>query len=472
MPDDVPGFELTVHQNEWLPVGSREVHAILDVRTTQAGGPNGQAPADRRPASAEVIVIDQSGSMTGRKIKHAAQAAIAAVEVLPDGTQFAVVAGESVAHMVYPQRERLVRADQASRAEARAALEALGVRGGTSMSTWLHLTNQLLTARSVPRLRHALLLTDGLNTEGSAALDKALKHCRGHFVCDCRGVGDDWNIYQVKQIAVTLLGTWKPIAEPEQLAVDFRSVMTGSVRKRVPDVVLRVRKPPVAELVLLSQVQPSIEDLTPSGTAAGGATVFALGSWGDDEQRSYHLQIDIGQKDLGLELEGGGKAAGVEILVPGQDAGPAASGTVQVRWTADPGKFNVIDERVALFAGQEDLARLVNAAVRAWNKRQDDVAALIGQAVALAYRIGRTDVLEKLSLIARIDDPERGIIEPRPRDQVRPSTTFQLAWETEQTQTFGLGDDADDDAEDDEDEDGAGDDGTDDDGPAARDRNR
>lgn len=449
MPDDVPGFTLTVHQNEWLPVGSREVHAILDVRTAEAAGPDRRGVADRPPASAEVIVIDQSGSMTGLKIQHAAQAAIAAVEVLPDGTHFAVVAGESTAHMVYPHREKLVRADPGSRADARKALEKLSVLGGTHMSTWLHLTDRLLTARSVPPLRHALMLTDGLNTEGESALDKALEACRGHFVCDCRGVGDDWNIDQVKHVAQTLLGTWKPIADPEQLAADFRDVMAASARKRMPDVALRVRKHPVARLVRFAQVQPSIEDLTASGTTAGGATVFALGSWGNGEKRSYHLQIDVEKDDLGLEVEGGGKAAGLDIHVPGQDAAPTASATVRVRWTADPGKYGVINERVAVFAGQEDLARLVNRAVRAWNGQEGDVTALIGQAVALAHRIGRDDVLEKLSQIARIDDPEQGVVRPRPRNQVRPSTTFQLAWETEQTQSYGLDDDAGGDADDD-----------------------
>jgi uncharacterized protein YegL len=426
---DPPTFGLQVDQNPNLAVGAHRVHAILEI-SASAG--------HSAPDAAEVVIIDTSSSMIGEKIEQARLAAAAAVDSLRDGVFFAVVSGASIATVVYPPQAGMVRADPATRAEAKVALAALEARGATAMSTWLRLAHELLGSCPA-ELKHALMLTDGQNVEGTAHLAAALKACAGQFGCDCRGVGEDWSMTQLKQIAGVLLGTWKPIAEPERLSEDFRKVMAASMRKRVAGVVLRVRKPPVARIAYFGRVLPDIEDLSDKGVEREGGRVveFPIGSWGA-EVRAYDLQIVLEQADLRIETGTLGRAAGVEVVLPAPepDAAPlvAARGSVLVTWTRNAVLSSRINERVAGYTGQQELALAVNQAVRAWDAQQEQEAAkLLGHAVALAYRLGREDVLEQLSQLAEIEDPAAGLVRPRPRGQVPRRHIHDSAWLSEQS---------------------------------------
>ena len=76
------------------------------------------------------------------------------------------------------------------------------------MGTWLTLAGRLFD--SVPMLaqKHAILLTDGENhNESPEQLSNAIAGVTGKFQCDCRGVGVDWQVAEVRRIAQALLGT-------------------------------------------------------------------------------------------------------------------------------------------------------------------------------------------------------------------------------------------------------------------------
>ncbi|MGA2829553.1 MAG: hypothetical protein ABSF03_25980, partial [Streptosporangiaceae bacterium] len=87
-----PDFTLETFQNEYLPVGGREVNAILTVTSAVAADPR-TAPAD----AAEIVIIDCSGSMGGSKIVEAKQATAVALDAIRDGVAFAVVEGTGTA---------------------------------------------------------------------------------------------------------------------------------------------------------------------------------------------------------------------------------------------------------------------------------------------------------------------------------------------------------------------------------------
>ena len=94
----LPGFTVDIDQNPYLPVGGRDVSAVVTVTADASGdmpspGPGG--PADASGGSAEIIIVDCSGSMDHpeSEIREARAATAAAVDVLTDGTWFAVVAG-------------------------------------------------------------------------------------------------------------------------------------------------------------------------------------------------------------------------------------------------------------------------------------------------------------------------------------------------------------------------------------------
>ncbi len=78
-------------------------------------------------------------------------------------------------------------------------------------------TSPVTLFASVPEVtqRHAILLTDGENREDAGKLDAAIRRATGVFQCDCRGVGTDWVVEEVRRIAQALLGTVDIIPEPE-----------------------------------------------------------------------------------------------------------------------------------------------------------------------------------------------------------------------------------------------------------------
>jgi hypothetical protein len=379
--------------------------------------------------------------MSGQKVRQAAHAAGAAVDVLRDGVSFAVIAGESSARMVYPEGPEpgLAVASAATRAAAKRALAGVRASGGTNMSTWLGLADRLFAASDV-RLKHALMLTDGQNMEGATALSRALQACAGHFVCDCRGVGEDWELDQLKQIAAALRGGWKPIAKPEELAEDFREVTSALMRKRTTDVVLRILKPPASKLVELSRVFPDIEDLMPHALPNGRAIDVPLGAWAPGEQRAYRVQFEIAQEDIKIENEARAAAAVVQLVGRGQDEDEtelAARVPVYVAWTSKVVNALRIHPVVAQYTGQEELSTATRTAMESLAARDADAEDKLGHVVALAFRLHRDDILELISQVAYIDDPETGAVRLRPASVVQQSTLFKMEWLSTQTSRFG-----------------------------------
>lgn len=438
MSNDGPAFSLRVRQNPYLAIGATALHAILEIGADEADAAG--TGLDDAPSTAEVIMIDTSSSMSGQKVVQAAHAASAAVDVLRNGVSFAVIAGESSARMVYPDRPKLAVASAATRSAAKRALKGTRASGGTSMSTWLGLADQLFAA-SDARLKHALMLTDGQNVEGAAALARALKACTGHFVCDCRGVGDDWQLDQLKQIAAALRGTWKPIAKPKELAADFREVTSGLMRKRTTDVVLRIRRPPASKLVQLARVFPDIEDLMAHVVPApdGRALDVALGAWAPGEQRAYHVRFGIAQDEINIEDEARAAAAIVQLVGRGQDDETEITPRVPVNvvWTRNVANALQIHRVVAQYTGQEELSTTMRTAMEALARHDSDAEEKLGRVVALAHSLQRSDILELISQVAYIDDPDYGVVRLRPSSGVPQSTLFKIEWLSTQTSHFG-----------------------------------
>ena len=202
----MPEFTAAVYQNEFLPDGGTDVNAIVTVTCSgagEAGSGGGQA--------GEIIIVDTSGSMGRTKIEAAKMAAAAALDQILDGTWFAVVAGTHTRTWPIPSARAgagMVQMNPQTRYEAQQAVRGFRSDGGTAMGTWLLLAGRLFD--SIPMLgpRHAILLTDGENhNESPRAADQLDRRRHGKFQCDCRGVGVDWQVAEVRRIAQALLGT-------------------------------------------------------------------------------------------------------------------------------------------------------------------------------------------------------------------------------------------------------------------------
>ena len=120
---------------------------------------------------------------------------------------------------------------------------ALRANGGTAIGQWLALARQIFAGYPA-QLRHAILPTDGKNQhETPERLAAELGQCEGIFSCDCRGVGTDWEVKELRTVSTTLLGTVDIVPDPSGLAADFAAMIQNAIGKQVADVSLRVWTP-------------------------------------------------------------------------------------------------------------------------------------------------------------------------------------------------------------------------------------
>ncbi|MEA2501498.1 MAG: hypothetical protein QOD01_1609, partial [Actinomycetota bacterium] len=237
-------FHLECFQNEYLPEGAREVNAVVTITASgaSAGGFAGGAGAASGAGSVEVIVVDTSGSMGGSKIRAAREATAAAVAAIKDGVRFAVISGDNTAHVVYPRTGGLATASSETRSQAQQAAGRLEASGGTAIGSWLQLITSIVA--NEPGIKHVILLTDGKDEhESPETLEAAIEAAKGVFQCDCRGVGTDWVVSELRKIATALLGTVDIVADPAGLAADFETMMAQAMGKSLADVKIRLWTP-------------------------------------------------------------------------------------------------------------------------------------------------------------------------------------------------------------------------------------
>ncbi|MFD6974264.1 VWA domain-containing protein [Streptomyces sp. NPDC059979] len=426
-----PRFSVEVYQNEFLPEGGRDVHAIVTVTAT--GGAAATRAAAAEGTAAVVIMVDCSGSMEypPEKMRGAREATAAAVDTLRDGTSFAVIAGTHVAKEVYPGQGRLAVADPATRAQAKEALRGLTSGGGTAIGTWLRLADGLLR-RSTAAIRHGILLTDGRNEhEEPAVLRATLDACAGRFTCDARGVGTDWEVKEVTGIASALLGSADIVADPAHLAEDFTLMMENVMGKEVADVALRLWTPVGVEIQYVKQVAPTVQDLTARRTEAGPrAGDYPTGSWGD-ESREYHVCVRVPGAAVGQEM----LAARATLVLPGTAGGAAtvlSQGLVRAVWTTDLAASTAINPQVAHYTGQAELAQAIQQGLEARKLGDvDGATAKLGRAVQLASVSGNADTARLLAKVVDVVDAVAGTV----RLKAKVADADEMTLETRSTQT-------------------------------------
>jgi len=428
----LPGFTVDIDQNPYLPAGGSDVSAIVTVTADATGdGPAAVAPAG---GSAEIVIIDCSGSMDypPTKLAEARAATSAAVDVIRDGTWFAIVAGTSTAWPVYPADGSMAVAGERTRAEAKSALRQLRASGGTAIGQWLRLANQIFQG-SPATLRHAILLTDGKNQhEKPEELAAAVSLCEGTFRCDCRGVGTDWEVSELRKISTALLGSVDIVVDPAGLAADFEALARDAMSKQLPDVALRVWTPQTAAVKFVKQVAPAIDDLTGRRLTAGGqAGDYPTGAWAPGESRDYHVAVTVTPAGLGQEM-----LAGRVSLVATSAANPAGEvlgqGLIRVTWTDDEALSTRINAHVASYTGQAELAAAIADGLEASKRGDEEVAtARLGRAVALAHQAGNEDMARLLAGVVDVVDEATGTV----RLKRKVDAAAEMALDTRSTKT-------------------------------------
>ena len=268
---------------------------------------------------------------------------------------------------------------------------------------------------------------DDKHLEGTPEeLAAAISACEGVFRCDCRGVGTDWQVAEVRKISTALLGTVDIVPDPAGLAADFTAMMANAMGKQVADVALRVWTPQRAAVRFVKQVAPAVDDLTgrrtPSGPQAGD---YPTGAWGPGESRDYHVGIEVSPAGLGQEM----LAARISLMAGPQVLG---QGLVRAIWTDDEALSTKINSRVAHYTGQAELAEAIQDGLEARKQGDEETAtAKLGRAVALAHQSGNEDTAKLLAKVVDVVDVETGTV----RLKKKVDDVDEMALDTRSTKT-------------------------------------
>ena len=409
-------FQIECFQNEFLPQDGDVMHAVLTVSASGTGANVDPGQAEERT---ELLIVDTSGSMNGKKLRAVKAATAAAIDCIPNGVRFGVITGNHEAFLAVTPTA----ASPQSREAAKGAVKLFEAGGGTAMGTWIRLAAS--TFGEGPGIRHAILLTDGKNeSEAPIDLEWALSEADGAFQCDCRGVGDNWDVGELRKVATALRGTYDIIAQPEELEGDFSRLLHESLLRQVSEITLRVWTPQGAEVAALKQMEPPL-DLTGTRAVTGPLVgEYTTGAWGD-ESRDYYLSVRVPAGQLGDKM----LAARVTLVIEGE---PAGQGLVTAEWTDDIAKSTRMNKRVAEAVGEGELAEAIQDGID--SHRAGDVESAtnrFGLAVRMASESGNDEALERLSKLVDIDDPVTGRVRPKAKVE----TVDVMTLETRSTRT-------------------------------------
>jgi Ca-activated chloride channel family protein len=279
-----------------LAFDAQRADALVTVRARSAG------PPGARPPAAEVLIMDRSLSMAGRrKLDEAKRAVCAAIDALPDGTLLGVVAGHHEAQVVYPPHGGLAPVDAAAREAAKRHVRSQLPEGGTAIGTWLARADRLFASVSSPAVvRHAVLYTDGRNEhETPEQLGEVLAACADRFVCDVRGLGEDWDHAELLRITEALHGTARAVLDIADLTEDFTGLVRQAQHLVVPRVYLGLRLNERFHPAFVRQTRPVEAGLTHHQVHQGEIHV-PLGAW-SPETRQYQVSLRFDPETLAVD---------------------------------------------------------------------------------------------------------------------------------------------------------------------------
>jgi Ca-activated chloride channel homolog len=186
------------------------------------------------------LVIDRSGSMTGKKIEYARQAAIYAVEQLLPIDRVSVTIYDNEVDVIVPST--LVK----NKAKICDQIRRIAARGMTNLHHgWLQGGIQVSQHLATDRINRILLLSDGLANEGETNPDAIASDVHGlakrGVNTSTMGVGDDYNEDLMEAIACSGDGNYYYIENPEQLPTFFAAELQGLLRLYGQKVSLGIR---------------------------------------------------------------------------------------------------------------------------------------------------------------------------------------------------------------------------------------
>ncbi len=158
------------------------------------------------------------------------------------------------------------------------------------------------------------------------------------------------------------------------------------------------------EVLFVRQVSPTVDDLTARRATVNPLTgSYPTGAWAD-ESRDYHVAIRLPPR---RSVRSSSPRACRSSL--GDDV--VAQGLVKATWSNDSELTTRIDQQVAHYTGQTELAQMIQEGLAAKASGDDATATTkLGRAVQLAAETGNDEATSKLRKVVDIDDEKEGTV--------------------------------------------------------------
>ncbi|XHR85212.1 MAG: VWA domain-containing protein [Gloeotrichia echinulata GP01] len=245
------------------------------------------------------LILDHSGSMSGRSLENVKEAANRLVDRLNPDDRLSVV--------VFNHRAKVLVSNQTVEdpQEIKRQINRLAADGGTAIDEGLRLGIEELAKGKKETVSQAFLLTDGENEHGDnkRCLKFAQLAASYNLTLNTLGFGDNWNQDVLEKIADAAAGTLSYIQQPNQAIEEFGRLFGRIQTVGLTNAYLLFSLAPnvrLAELKPIAQVSPDTIEL-PLQPEADGRFAVRLGDLMKDAKRVILANIYLGQLPEGKQ---------------------------------------------------------------------------------------------------------------------------------------------------------------------------
>ncbi len=245
------------------------------------------------------LILDHSGSMTGRPLETVKKAATLIVDRLNPDDRLSIVVFDHRAKVLVPNQtiENPERIKQ--------QINRLAADGGTAIDEGLRLGIEELAKGKKETVSQAFLLTDGENEHGdnNRCLKFAQLAAGYNLTLNTLGFGDNWNQDILEKIADAGGGTLSYIQQPDQVVDEFSRLFTRIQTVGLTNAYLLFSLVPnvrLAELKPIAQVAPETIEL-PVQPETDGRLAVRLGDLMKDVERVILANLYIGHLPQGRQ---------------------------------------------------------------------------------------------------------------------------------------------------------------------------
>lgn len=247
------------------------------------------------------LILDHSGSMTGKPMKTVKEAAINLVESLGASDRLCVIAFDHKAKVIVPN-QTVENLDL-----VKALIKKLEPAGGTAIDEGMKLGIKEVALGKDDRVSQIFLLTDGENEHGDneRCLKLAQVAAEYNITLNTLGFGNHWNQDVLERIADSAGGTLCYIEQPEQALTEFSRLFTRIQSVGLTNAYLHLALASnvrLAEFKPIAQVEPETVELTPQ--PEGDAYVIRLGDLMKDTSRVILVNLYLSQLSPGNQTIG------------------------------------------------------------------------------------------------------------------------------------------------------------------------